>query len=600
MNNKITAPYQTFFDTRGNALEGGMIYIGVENLNPETDPVAVFYDEALTIAADQPLRTAGGRIFRNGSPADVFVSGRYSITVRDAGSVIVATKPSEGGSLPTEYDTRAELVTALPSLSLQDGEIVWAAGLAYRYSDGASTISDLPNLEPVLPLNVKHWNVTGDGSTDDATGLTEAMSGGDRDIYVPEGTYLCESYVRLYQDTTIRLHPDATMQIGLTNNRLFINGPNDGSNYATEYNGDGNITVTGGKYFCDAGNRVSGSAQCSYFKLGHAQQVHLSNLVFVDNWRGHYIEINAIRNGTVRDSTFSGQVLDGSEERDAINVDSMFPGNFTEFGAYDETSCDNIIIEGNFFDGIQSLGTHNADAATHKNIHIQNNRFENVTQVGVFGAYWTGGSVKGNYMDGVDNKAIELDNCNGIDVSGNTLLNINTNATTRTHAIQLDTCSGCYVNENDISSGGTSNYEYAIRSFGGTALNEIKTIGADAGNSGIVDANDSDIIDGWFRLIMVDDSAKTVLPPLDNQGRVKFSTRSGAAGAVKGSYFFRSNAEEMDLIATVSGSTEETGVGVLTGTTGTDGVMTVSSANDGLIYIENRTGSDKTTWISFS
>lgn len=77
-------PYDFFTDTAGDALDGGYIYIGQPNLDPRLYPVTVYYDEALTVPAAQPLRTASGYIARNGSPSFLFINGNYSILVQDS------------------------------------------------------------------------------------------------------------------------------------------------------------------------------------------------------------------------------------------------------------------------------------------------------------------------------------------------------------------------------------------------------------------------------------------------------------------------------------------------------------------------------------
>ena len=530
--------------------------------------------------------------------------GLGSVAIED---IVPISKGGTGQTTATIFDSLADLLADTNSFSADTILRTKEEGFSYKVVASGGDVTTAGGVElDVMPgddgaYNVLAYGAPADGLSDDSVAFTQAFLNGGKTIAVPDGTYLFDDFVRVYERTRVVMGKNALMEIGQSNNRIFINGPDDGSDYATLYDGDGNLTFTGGQFFCDAASRSTGTDQCSYFKLGHAQNVHIESAEFIDNWRGHYIEVNAIQNGSVRGCTFSGQVLDvGDTERDAINIDAMFAGNFGEFGAYDETSCDNILVENNLFDGVQSVGTHNADAATHKNIHIRNNRFEDVTEAGIYAAFWTGGSIAGNYFDGVDNKAVSMDTCNGLLVENNIMLNINTNASTRTHAIQLDTCEGCTVRNNQISAAGSSDYNYAIRSFGATALNTIETVGAEAGNNGVVDADDLDFIDGWFRLNIDDDAAKTVTPPFDNQGRVRFSTRSGNAGTVKGDYWFRTGTPGMDLIATVSGSTEEATTGILTGTTGTNGVMTVSAFTDGLIYIENRTGSDRDTWVSFA
>lgn len=81
---EVKNPYPIFLGLDGLALELGYIYIGTENADPETSPKAVFWDEAATSSATQPIRTLAGYPDRSGSPARTWVSGKYSIRVRDA------------------------------------------------------------------------------------------------------------------------------------------------------------------------------------------------------------------------------------------------------------------------------------------------------------------------------------------------------------------------------------------------------------------------------------------------------------------------------------------------------------------------------------
>ena len=84
----IFPPYPSFFDVAGKPLENGYIWIGTANLDPQVNPIAVYWDEALTITADQPIRTLGGYPVRNGTPARMFVSAStYSIRVQDKNGI---------------------------------------------------------------------------------------------------------------------------------------------------------------------------------------------------------------------------------------------------------------------------------------------------------------------------------------------------------------------------------------------------------------------------------------------------------------------------------------------------------------------------------
>ena len=89
MANNIGSPFEMFTDTSGNPLEDGYLYIGTAGLNPETNPVAVYWDDALTLAAAQPIRTLNGFPSRGGTASRLYVGTDYSLTVKDKNSVIV-------------------------------------------------------------------------------------------------------------------------------------------------------------------------------------------------------------------------------------------------------------------------------------------------------------------------------------------------------------------------------------------------------------------------------------------------------------------------------------------------------------------------------
>ena len=90
----ITPGYPTFADTDGSSLNDGYVYIGLENQNPITAPANVFWDSAFEIPAAQPLRTSGGYIVRNGTPAAVYTGTAYSILVQNKNLVTVYNAPS--------------------------------------------------------------------------------------------------------------------------------------------------------------------------------------------------------------------------------------------------------------------------------------------------------------------------------------------------------------------------------------------------------------------------------------------------------------------------------------------------------------------------
>lgn len=72
MSNRISSPFPIFNDKDGSPLDAGFIYIGAVNSSPENSPIAIFYDAALTMPADNPARTLNGYVARNGANRQLF------------------------------------------------------------------------------------------------------------------------------------------------------------------------------------------------------------------------------------------------------------------------------------------------------------------------------------------------------------------------------------------------------------------------------------------------------------------------------------------------------------------------------------------------
>lgn len=105
----VESPYPLFTDDDGVALEDGYIYIGTANLDPVANPIAVYFNQSLTLLASQPIRTAGGYPVYNGSPARLFANSDYSIRVLDKTSSLVfsaATAASGSGDVVTTTATQ--------------------------------------------------------------------------------------------------------------------------------------------------------------------------------------------------------------------------------------------------------------------------------------------------------------------------------------------------------------------------------------------------------------------------------------------------------------------------------------------------------------
>lgn len=134
----VASPFPVFTDFNGQPVEDGYIWVGVANLAPITNPIAVYWDSALTIPAALPIRTQGGYPVNSGTPSRFYVGGNYSIQVQDKNGSVVYTSPVQDKS---SYDMPGALlnVTALRAETWPFGRplVVNLASVATLGDDGA-------------------------------------------------------------------------------------------------------------------------------------------------------------------------------------------------------------------------------------------------------------------------------------------------------------------------------------------------------------------------------------------------------------------------------------------------------------------------------
>jgi hypothetical protein len=108
----IQPTYPIFTDIDGQPLEAGYVWIGTASLDPQTNPINVYWDAALTIPAGQPIRTLNGYPSRNGTPARLYVNSDYSIRVMNKNGSVVYSAPTA-----TEKYSDAVLSSSAPSVA---------------------------------------------------------------------------------------------------------------------------------------------------------------------------------------------------------------------------------------------------------------------------------------------------------------------------------------------------------------------------------------------------------------------------------------------------------------------------------------------------
>ena len=152
----INPPYPAFAGADGLPLENGYIWIGVVNLNPVVNPIAVYWDAALTIPAVQPIRTLNGYPVYQGTPSRFYAGSDYSIQVLDSKGSVVYTSfngnASSGGGLASNATgTGAQTifpVSSEPSAIYING--VYQNQNTYTFTGGNVTFSQAPPFTSII------------------------------------------------------------------------------------------------------------------------------------------------------------------------------------------------------------------------------------------------------------------------------------------------------------------------------------------------------------------------------------------------------------------------------------------------------------------
>ena len=173
MTSKVQPPIPSFFDVDGEPLENGSLYIGTTGLNPESNPINVFFDEALTIPAAQPIKTIGGFPVNNGVSSRLYVAeADYSIIVRNKNGALVRS------SLSGNYDPAGGIFT----------------------QTGTGSVPRTVNDKLGDTISVKDFGVVGDGVTDDYAALVNAITEANAQgayLFFPPGDYAILSLLEM-------------------------------------------------------------------------------------------------------------------------------------------------------------------------------------------------------------------------------------------------------------------------------------------------------------------------------------------------------------------------------------------------------------------
>lgn len=154
----IKPPYPAFAGADGQPLDDGYIWIGVVNLSPQVNPINIYWDEALTIPAAQPIRTMNGYPVYQGSPSRFYAGSDYSIQVLDNKGVVVYTSFSGNVPYPTALNATGDGTQTIFPVAYEPSSIyingVYQNQNTYTVAGGNVTFSEAPPFTSVIEFLV--------------------------------------------------------------------------------------------------------------------------------------------------------------------------------------------------------------------------------------------------------------------------------------------------------------------------------------------------------------------------------------------------------------------------------------------------------------
>jgi parallel beta-helix repeat protein len=181
----IQPTFPIFTETNGLPLENGYIWIGAANLDPQGNPISVYWDAALTIQAAQPIRTLNGYPSRSGTPARIYVNSDYSIRVQDS---------------------KGSLVYSAPQATERYGNIINADGVVYDPA-GVDAVTRTVQDKLREMVSVKDFGAVGDGLIDDSAAIQDAIDsvGNGGVVYFPPASYRISTQLQLNTKSRVSL-----------------------------------------------------------------------------------------------------------------------------------------------------------------------------------------------------------------------------------------------------------------------------------------------------------------------------------------------------------------------------------------------------------
>lgn len=350
----IQPPYPIITDIDGQPLEDGYIWIGVANLPPIGNPIAVYWDAALTIPAALPIRTRGGYPVNAGTPARLYVGSDYSIQVQNKNGSVLYSAP----------DGASDRFSSAQISFLQ-------AGLGAVVRTVQSKLRDV--------VSVLDFGADPTGNTNSTAAFLAAMTAAFN-VYVPEGNYKVDASnsdgCRITSGSGYHLFGEGEKSII---RRGSYNPANasiifDGGSASTFID---DVKISNLKFVGDVATLGHNELYGLMLRMGGVRRVLIekcyfegprSDALLIDSGPGGPLSERHNFDVTVRDCVFNGVVYGADGGRNAISV----------------IDVDGMLIEGNSFrdwsrnDMPGSIDFEpNYSFGVIKNVRVCNNKFTN-------------------------------------------------------------------------------------------------------------------------------------------------------------------------------------------------------------------------------
>ncbi len=183
---RILPAFPTFHDSSGRELEAGYVYIGEANLDPTENPITVYWDQAMSVEARQPIRTVAGYPSNDGVISNIYVASNYSIEVQNRNRVEVYASPNDtdfysGGLASVSSYTELAALTGLATGSLVRVNSGTGIDGLFRYDSSRSgdndggTVIDGWVRQYVGNIQIKWFGIDGTGSTNGTASFSSAI-----------------------------------------------------------------------------------------------------------------------------------------------------------------------------------------------------------------------------------------------------------------------------------------------------------------------------------------------------------------------------------------------------------------------------------------